>query len=98
MKRLFAVIRSRGPAWDDALPMEDQANWSAHAVFMNALVDEGFITLGGPLEDSPDVLLVIRATTGDEIVGRLTADPWTLNGLLVIKQIWPWQIRLGKLD
>ena len=64
---------------------------------MNDLVDEGFIILGGPLEDSPDVLLVMRATTGDEIVERLAVDPSTQQGLLVIKQIWPWQIRLGAL-
>jgi hypothetical protein len=64
---------------------------------MNDLVDEGFIILGGPLEDSPDVLLVMRATTGDEIVERLAVDPWTQQGLSVIKQIWPWQIRLGAL-
>jgi hypothetical protein len=68
MRRLFAVIRSRGPAWDNALPLEDQADWLAHAAFMDALVDKGFVAPGGPLEGSPDVLLVIRATTADEIV------------------------------
>jgi hypothetical protein len=27
----------------------------------------------------------------------LTADPWTRSGLLVVKQIVPWQVRLGRL-
>lgn len=97
MKRLFAVIRSRGPAWNNALPMDDQVDWPAHAAFMDALVDEGFVALGGPLEGSPDALLIIRATSGDEIVERLAVDPWTRNGLLVDKQIRPWWIRLGSL-
>ncbi len=97
MKRLFAVIRSRGPAWDNALPMDDQVDWPAHAAFMDALTGEGFVALGGPLEGSHDVLLVIRATSSDEIVERLAVDLWTRNGLLVIKQIWPWRIRLGSL-
>ncbi len=97
MKRLFAVIRSRGPAWDHALPMDDQVDWPAHAAFMDTLTDEGFVAVGGPLEGSHDVLLVIRATTCDVIVERLAVDPWTRNGLLVIKQIWPWRIRLGSL-
>jgi len=97
MKRLFAVIRSRGPAWNNALIMDDQIDWPAHAAFMDALVDEGFVALGGPLEGSPDVLLIIRATTADKIVARLAVDPWTQNGLLVDKQIWPWRIRLGSL-
>ena len=64
---------------------------------MDALTVEGFVTLGGPFEGSPDVLLVIRAATGDEIMERLAVDPWTRNGLLVVKQIWLWRIRLGSL-
>jgi len=34
----FAVIRSRGPAWDPNVPMRGQAGWDAHARFMNALM------------------------------------------------------------
>jgi uncharacterized protein YciI len=97
MQRLFAVIRSRGPAWDDALPIEDQVEWPAHAAFMNGLVDQQFIAVGGPLEGTPDVLLVVRATDAAEIAERLAADPWVRNGLLRLKEVWPWWIRLGSL-
>ncbi len=97
MNQLFAVIKSRGPAWNDDLIMDDQADWPAHAALMDALVDEGFIVLGGPLEGSADVLLIIRAATVEEIVNRFAADPWVENGLLVDKQILPWRIRLGSL-
>ena len=47
---LFATIRTRGPAWQSALPLERQAGWDAHASFMNALAREGFVVIGGPLE------------------------------------------------
>jgi uncharacterized protein YciI len=97
MKRLFAVIRSRGPAWNDALPIDDQIEWPAHAAFMNGLVDQQFIAFGGPLEGTPDVLLVVRATDAAEVADRLAPDPWVRNGLLRLKQIWPWWIRLGAL-
>ena len=97
MKRLFAVVRSRGPAWDAARRLEEQAEWTAHAAFMNGLLAEGLIALGGPLEGTPDVLLVFRAADRDDIAERLQGDPWTKNGLLVIKQIVPWQLRLGRL-
>jgi len=96
--RLFAVIRSRGPAWNDSLPLDDQVEWTAHAAFMNGLLEEGVIALGGPLEGTPDVLLVMRATDAAEIAERLAADPWTRNGLLIVKQICPWWLRLGSLD
>jgi uncharacterized protein YciI len=97
MKRLFAVIRSRGPAWNAALPIDDQVEWPAHAAFMNGLVDQQFIAVGGPLEGTPDVLLVVRATDAAEIAERLAADPWVQNGLLRLKEVWPWWIRLGSL-
>ena len=97
MRRLFAVVRSRGPAWSASLPLEGQAEWSAHAAFMNGLVADGFVVLGGPLEGTPDVLLVIRATDASEVTDRLAADPWTRNDLLVVKKVCPWQLRLGGL-
>ena len=40
--KIFAVIRTRGPAWNDSQPLEGQDNWSAHADFMNGLVADGF--------------------------------------------------------
>ena len=94
---LFAVIRSRGPRWNHAAPLEGQVDWPGHAVFMNGLRDEAFVVLGGPLEGTPDVLLVVRATTPEEISARLARDPWAEIGLLTVKQICPWQLRLGSL-
>jgi len=91
------VIRTRGEAWQESLPLEGQRNWDAHAAFMNGLQKEGFVVLGGPLEDTPDVLLLIRASTPDEIIERLAADPWTGQDLLRISKIAPWQLRLGSL-
>ena len=97
MKQLFAVIRSRGPAWRASRPLEAQEAWDAHASFMNALQREGFVVLGGPLEGTSDVLLVIRAETPDEILERLSADPWTGMDLLRVTRVAPWTLRLGVL-
>jgi hypothetical protein len=97
MEHAFVVFRSRGPAWDDAKPLEAQSDWAGHAAFMDALFLEGFAVLVGPLEGTRDALLVLRAASASEIVERLAMDPWTMNGLLVTRQISPWQIRLGTL-
>lgn len=83
MKQLFAVIRSRGAAWRASRSKEGQEDWEAHASFMNALEKEGFVVLGGPLEGTPDVLLVVRARTPDEVVDRLSADPWAPRAFAV---------------
>jgi hypothetical protein len=55
------------------------------------------VVLGGPLEDTPEVLLIIRAETPEEIRSRLAADPWSGNGLLRITRVLPWTLRLGSL-
>jgi uncharacterized protein YciI len=97
MHRVFAVLRSRGPHWDDSKQLERQADWAGHAAFMDRLYEEGFAALVGPLEGTRDALLILRAASESEVMDRLAADPWTSNGLLVTKQISPWQLRLGSL-
>ena len=37
MERAFVVLRSRGPAWDDSKGLEEQADWTAHAAFMEQI-------------------------------------------------------------
>jgi hypothetical protein len=93
---LFAVFITRGAAWDAGRPMEEQEAWRPHADFMNALVADGFVRLGGPLEE-PDVLLIVRAGSAQEITERLAPDPWHRMDLLRITRIAPWTLRLGAL-
>ena len=97
MQQLFVVIRRRGPAWNASTPLESQKDWDSHASFMDALEEEGFVVLGGPLEGTSDALLVVRANSQDEIVSRLSADPWSATDLLRTAQISPWTLRLGSL-
>ena len=97
MPQLFVVIRTRGPAWRDAEPLEGQPDWAVHASFMNALVNDGFVILGGPLEGTRDVVLVVRAQSADEVHSRLADDPWTRTDQLRITRVAPWTLRLGSL-
>lgn len=95
--KLFAVIRTRGAAWRASSPLEGQEAWGGHAAFMNALEKEGFVALGGPLDGTSDVLLIVRANAPEEIGDRLQADPWTRLDLLRTTRIAPWTLRLGAL-
>ena len=98
MKPLFVVIRARGPAWDHSRPLEGQPEWPAHATFMNGLKSEGFVVLGGPLEGTSEVLLIVRAENEAEVRSRLAADPWSANDLLRVARTAPWTLRLGSLE
>lgn len=96
-KQLFAVILRRGAAWQHSRKLEEQENWDDHARFMDSLTSQGFVALGGPLEGTNEALLVVRATTPEEIVTRLKADPWQADKLLRVERITPWTIRLGSI-
>jgi uncharacterized protein YciI len=92
---MFHVVLTRsGPEWDPARPLEEQSGWPAHASFMDGLVDDGFIVLGGPLADEHRVVHVVEAESEEAIRARLARDPWSESHLRV-ESIDPWTIRLG---
>jgi len=76
--------------------MEQQEAWRPHADFMNALVDDGFVLLGGPLEE-PDVLLIIRANSAMRSARASRPIHGIGWGCSRSRAISPWTLRLGKL-
>jgi len=95
----FALINEQGLSWDSKLPMRDQKGWKEHAAFMDALADEKFIVLGGPLKKRSRhrTLLIFDATDEETIRARMAADPWIRDGTLRIIDIYKWEILLGGL-
>ena len=89
----LVLLRRSGPQWDASRPLEEQSDWAAHAAFMDGLVDEGFIVLGGPLADDVRVAHAVEAESEDGIRATLARDPWSETHLL-IDTIEPWTIRL----
>jgi hypothetical protein len=91
---MFVVRQLRsGPQWDPARPLEQQSGWTAHAAFMDGLVDAGFIVLGGPLADEHRVILAVEAGSEDAVRAELARDPWS-ESHLVVDSIERWTIRL----
>jgi hypothetical protein len=97
MNQIFAVVRTKGSAWNHRQPMEQQVGWSSHASFMNGLEAEGFVLLGGPLDGTSDVLLVVRAETAEQVRFRLSEDPWGAE-MLETTRIAQWSLRLGDVS
>ncbi len=91
----YVVLRERGAHWNARLPMRQQEQWGAHAAFMDALADEGFIILGGPLGDGEEqFLFIIAAQSEQDILDRLADDPWVAPGLLRTVSVQRWNILL----
>jgi uncharacterized protein YciI len=91
---MFHVVLLRsGPEWDASRPLEEQSGWEEHASFMDGLVDDGFIVLGGPLADEHRVVHAVEAESEDAVRATFGRDPWSETHL-VVDSIEPWTIRL----
>ena len=94
---MFLVHLSHsGPQWDIDRPMEEQTGWLAHAAYMDGLVAEGTIVLGGPL-DEMRVVLAMKAESEEAVRAILSRDPWSGTHLR-IETIEAWMIRLDGRD
>lgn len=91
---MFLVTLHRsGPRWDPSKPLEGQSDWEAHAAFMDGLVADGFLVVGGPLRDEYRVVHAVEAESEEAVRVTLAMDPWSETHLR-IASIEPWTIRL----
>jgi len=90
----FAVRTAHGPGWDPSRPIRNQDDWDAHAAFMDGLVVDGFIVLGGPIGSGEQTLHCVEATSEDAVRARFAADPWARAGLLRLASVEPWTLWL----
>jgi hypothetical protein len=88
----FVVLRERGPEWDPNRDMRAQDGWDEHAACMEALAEEGFILLGGVLEDGR-AMHVVEADSEEAVRERFAADPWP-EEMLDVASVTAWEILL----
>jgi uncharacterized protein YciI len=75
MKNTFVVISSAGPNRDLSKGTREQPFWDEHAEFIDRLVAEGFILMGGPLVDEGGSLLIFNAKDENEVREKMKNDP-----------------------
>jgi uncharacterized protein YciI len=93
MPMFHVVLRQAGPQWQSGRPLEEQTGWQEHAEYMDALVEDGFIVLGGPVTDDGRVVHAVEAESEDAVRSTWARDPWSETHL-VVDAIEPWTIRL----
>jgi hypothetical protein len=89
----LVVLRRSGPEYDHSKQLEQQSGWLDHADFMDRLVDDGFIVLGGVLGDEVRTAHAVEAASEDEVRERFAQDPWS-GSHLVVDSVDRWTIRL----
>jgi uncharacterized protein YciI len=96
MKNTFLAISSAGPNRDSSKGTREQPFWDEHAAFIDRLVDEDFILMGGPLVDEAGMpqgaLLIVKAEDENEVREKLKNDPWFMRGILKLESILRWEI------
>jgi uncharacterized protein YciI len=90
----FVLTMVNGPRYDPYRGRREQAGWDEHAEFMDALVEAGFVVLGGPIGDGEQVMVVVEGDGEAAVRARLADDPWGPMGILEIGEIRPWSIWL----
>jgi uncharacterized protein YciI len=92
----FAVTLESGPNWDHGRGRREQDAWEAHAAFMDLLLADGFLIIGGPLGDAEGryTMHAIEAPDEEAVRTRFAEDPWAPMGLLRIARIEPWALWL----
>ena len=93
MAMFLVTVHRSGPEWDASRPLAEQSGWDAHASFMDGLVDDGFIVLGGPLVDEYRVAHAVEAESEEALRARFARDPWS-GSHLVVASVEPWTIKL----
>ena len=89
----FAVRLQRGGPWDWSRDLRHQDGWDEHAAYMDELVEQGVIVLGGPLAGDREILHLMiprrfraggpRPVGEGQLGGQRDADitsiePWTI--------------------
>jgi uncharacterized protein YciI len=92
MKNTFVTISLPGPNRDLSKGTREQPLWDEHAAFIDQLVAEGFVLMGGPLVDEDGAMLIVNAGDENEVREKLKNDPWMKHGVLKLESVKRWQI------
>jgi uncharacterized protein YciI len=92
MNGTFVVYSSAGPHRDRTKGTREQAYWDEHAAFIDNLVAEGFIRLGGPLPDEHGAMMIVSDASESDVRERLRNDPWYQRGILTLESVKRWEI------
>jgi uncharacterized protein YciI len=92
MKNTFVAISSAGPSRDRSKGTREQPLWDEHAAFIDQLLAEGFILMGGPLVDEGGAMLIVYADDENQVREKLKSDPWMKHGILKLESVKRWEI------
>lgn len=81
-----------GPGWPRGVPVRDLPGWTAHAAFIDALVQREAICLGGPFADGTGAAIIFTETNAATVRQVLADDPFVVDGSFLIESVDEWKL------
>jgi uncharacterized protein YciI len=94
--KTFIVLSTAGVHRDLAKGTREQPFWDEHAAFIDGLVEEGFIFLGGPLVDEGGAMVVVRADDEAAVRAKFARDPWYQEQILELVSVKRWEMFIDR--
>ena len=97
--RRYVAMFSKGPLWDQSLPLEEQAAFAGHAALMQQLARGGRVVDPGPFHQADravsgtEVGMAVFASDDPAEVARLLADDPVLAAGSMQYRLYPWYLR-----
>ena len=92
------IVRFRaGPTWEPGGPVREQPGWDAHVAFVDALVEQGTLVMGGPYSDNSGTMMLLEGVDAAEAERILAGDPFIENQVFLLEEIREWTIFVDEL-
>jgi len=98
LQNTYLVISKAGSNRDLSKGSREQRYWNEHGAFIDGLVEEGFMFMGGPLVDEGGAMIIVRAENEAEVREKLRHDPWYEHDILMLDSIKRWDIFVDERD
>ena len=94
--RRVLVHFGAGPTWGEG-SVREQPGWDEHAAFVDELVAQGIMVMGGPLSDHSGSLSLYEGVSVEEARRIAERDPWIDNGVFVLEEVREWSVIVDAL-
>lgn len=97
MRRRRVIVRfSAGPVWGDG-PPQAQPGWDAHEAFIDELVAQGTVVMGGPYSDYGGSMVLLEGIDVEAARRLVDRDPFVRNGVFVLEDVREWTVYVDTL-
>ena len=94
LKKTFIIIFTPGSAWIAGKTSREQAYWTEHAAFMDALFEDGIVIMGGPYADYSSIMVILEASNESEVRDLFKRDPFVVHGIFHVSSVNEWLVFL----